>query len=294
MLMNILCTVIFINFLVNILTTNGDKYNLKPEFNQCRSVFGFCQRPFAAIFNGGYFINSTKEHMKDNDNYYIDLHNSDETCHQGIFDFNISLSNHHNEKLLNASNNTMQYINKSWCNAYLDRHKVNCFGIPQCGNGKVCSYDYSCYTDEPNKITEYFEKLQYNLSFHGSLKFKNGAVRNLHCVVNGLPITNNFSYVHGINILVTPEFNMIHDDDFLTVDNKCLEGDLKFNPVSSKKTLYKEYKCVANAIIKNAPLKVGEIFQHTYSYDANGASNRRSKMLYYMISIILVMILTLV
>ena len=270
-------TIIIIIFFVSskVQIINGDKYDLKTEYNQCRSVFGFCQKPLAAMFNGGFFIHNTTDN--NNNNYYIDLHDEIKSCHKGIFDIH-NESNNNNKEILNASNNTMQLINKDWCDSYLDRHKVNCFGIPQCGRGSSCNYDYSCLITNPQNITNYFNGLLSNLLFRGSLKFKNGEIRKLQCIVNGLPLpfANNSSstlYVHGIDVLITPDNKYIQDDDFLSIDQECLKKDLKFNPVSLKKTLYKKYTCVANAIIKTVPIQEGDVFQHTYKYDVNSAGS---------------------
>ena len=84
---------------------NGDKYDLKTEYNQCRSVFGFCQKPLAAMFNGGFFIHNTTDN--NNNNYYIDLHDEIKSCHKGIFDIH-NESNNNNKEILNASNNNFK------------------------------------------------------------------------------------------------------------------------------------------------------------------------------------------
>ena len=245
-----------------VIISDGNKYDLKPEFNQCRSVFGFCQKPFAAMFSGGFFVNSTIDN-----GYFMEEIVSNESCHQGIFDVNTS--DHH---LISAvSNRTLQVLNKSWCKSYIDIHKVNCFGIPQCGRGSSCNYDYSCVVDSPNKIVAYFQSYRHrNLTFGGVFKFKNGAFRRVSCSVQGLTTNSTFPHVHGINVEIMPDRSgrNAEDNDFLSIDNACLASDLKNNPSSPKATLYKKYRCVATAITKKIPLEEGDVFQHLYSYNS--------------------------
>lgn len=254
-----------------VVISDGNKYDLKPEFNQCRSVFGFCQKPFAAMFSGGFFVNSTI----DNAHLSPKIDNNG-SCHQGMFDVNTSA----NRLMSTMSNGTLQVLNKSWCKSYVDMNKVNCFGIPQCGRGSSCNYDYSCIVDAPNDIFAYFQSFRHrNLTFGGVFKFKNGAVRRVSCLVQGLPsgVNSTFQHVHGINVEIMPDRSkdIAGDTDFLTIDEACLASDLKHNPSSSKATLFKRYSCVATAVTKNIPLEEGGIFQHLYSYNSynKGTSN---------------------
>ena len=242
----------------------GDSGNLNPEYGMCRNVMGFCQRPFGAPFYGGFFYSNQKQKMPDN---YSAIDFS-KACYTGIFG--------------NESSETIgTLMPKSWCQHHNNKHKVGCFGIPQCGRGKYCSWDFSCQVRQANRIQGYFDSINIsNIEYIGAFQFLDYSVREVKCKMGSIEGGSSGNaggkkYLKGIRVIIKPT-----GDPTAKMDRACPRTDIHGNVLPSDSTprspvehhnLYAMYTCVLIGLTQHVPVGNGDIFVHEFSYSIAAA-----------------------
>jgi hypothetical protein len=244
--------------------TYGDSGNLLPEYNMCRNVMGFCQRPFGATFYGGFFDSNRKQKVPNN---YSAIDFS-KACYTGIFG---------NE----SSETTGTLMPKSWCQRHTNKHKVGCFGIPQCGRGKFCSWDFSCQVSQANRIQSYFDSINIsNIEYIGAFKFLDDSVREVKCQMGNIERGFNENgdgknYLKGIRVIIKPM-----GDPAVRRDRACPRTDIHGNVLPSNsnpqspfehQNLYGMYTCELIGLTQHLQVKNGDTFVHEFSYSSAAA-----------------------
>ena len=257
--------VVLIAFLVAFLSlfhhVSANSGDMKVEEGMCRHVFGFCQRPIAAMFSGGFYNGNTTI-LSDSDFNDVDF---EKTCFTGIFDSNDTKSN----------NKSAVTLPKSWCSAPLDKHKFGCFGIAQCGRGAKCGWDYSCLINDPNSTRDFIQG-NYGetkpMSFVGAFKFLDGSFGHISCNVDGVHKLSTTVHLHGIDVEIFPK--ELAPSGKAEKNRACPRTKPDGRPLphyvkvfeKEPDSLYEAYDCKATALIRGRPLGANEVFSHTFTY----------------------------
>ena len=149
----------------------GGPADLAVEPGTCKNVWGFCQTPHAATFEGGFVVDGAQQ--------------SDEgvlagtsECHKGFFDEGVCPL-------------TSEAVDS-----------CNCLGVPQCGRGDSCGFSCGCNLRKQNLSTPTFLEDQFSsaagVRFAGNLSFSDGNSYSVDCAVSH----NSSMFVHGVRVSI--------------------------------------------------------------------------------------------